>query len=247
MNRSDAKTRLTTALGGPKLLGPPLFSVGNPARVHQLLTEDERARLSLIASVARFNKGDMLLRAGEPADAVYNVITGVVKSFAVEPDGSKTINGFLFTGDLVGLSDEGKYANSVEAVTAVTTYRLPVSKLESQLRKDAELEFHVICKLCEELRQAQRHAFIISRREAAVRVVLFLHLMEQMQADRGEPTNEIYLPMDRTAIGGFADLSLASVSRAFRKLTLDGVIAVRNRHHVVVRDRKAFDQLAALA
>lgn len=189
----------------------------------------------------------MLVRAGDPADAVYNVVAGVVKSFSVEPDGSKMINGFLFAGDLVGLSAEGKYSNSVEAITPVTTYRLPVSKLQSQFRRDAELEFHVICKLCQELRQAQRHAFIVSRRDASIRVALFLHLMEQLQGDRGESTNEIYLPMDRTAIGQFTGMSLAAVSRAFRKLTIDGVVTVRNRHHVKVKDRKAFDQLAALA
>ena len=143
-------------------------------------------------------------------------MSGVVKAFSTEADGTEHIHAFLFADDLLGLSDEGRYVNSAEAVTPLTAYRLPTAKLQSHLRKDAGLEFHVICKLCQELRQAQRHAFLLSQRSALPKLAMFLQLLEDLQASRDEPVNEIHLPMDRTEIAEFVGMSLAAVSRRFK-------------------------------
>ena len=161
--------------------------------------------------------------------------------------GDLGVHAFLFGDDLLGLSDDGRYANSAEAVTPVMAYQLPTAKLQNHLRKDAGLEFHVICKLCQELRQAQRHAFLISRRDALPKLAMFLQLLEDLQTGRGELVNEIHLPMDRTEIGEFVGMSLAAVSRGFKKLAASGVIEIRNRQHVKVKDRAAFNELADLS
>ena len=50
--------------------------------------------------------------------------------------------------------------------------------------------------------------------------------------------------MDHTAIAEYIGLSLAAVSRAFRALADTGVISYRNRRHVKVVDRRAFEKLA---
>ena len=249
MNRSHFDTSAAKGRRGPAIRAVhPWLDRAQPQRnAHQLLSDDERARLAVIASVVRFQKGESIYRAGEPGDAIYNVVSGVVKAFSTEADGSQHIHAFLFADDILGLSDEGRYVNSAEAVTPVTAYQLPAAKLQSHLRKDAGLEFHVICKLCQELRQAQRHAFLVSKRDALPKLAMFLQLLEDLQASRGEPVNEIHLPMDRTEIGQFVGMSLAAVSRGFKKLAADGVIETRNRRHVKVRDRAAFDELGDLS
>jgi CRP/FNR family transcriptional regulator, anaerobic regulatory protein len=211
---------------------------------HQLLTDDERARLAVIASIVRFRKGEVIYREGDHADAVFNIIRGVVTSWKQAPDRREHIVSFLFPDDLFGLSAEGMYTNSTKAITAVTAYRLPVAALRSRLSKDAQLEFHVICKLCQELRQAQRHAFLLSQRKAISRIAMFLQLIEQLQIARGEQRAEIYLPMDRSDIGEYVGMTLAAVSRAFRSLTTRGLIKVRNRRHVRIVDRSSFERIA---
>jgi CRP/FNR family transcriptional regulator len=233
--------------GGPALRAPLMWTAGNASKVKQLLSDKERARLAVIATIARFRKGEKIYAAGDPVDVIYNIISGVVKSYSTEADGQRRVNGFLFADDLLGLSDDGRYANSAQAITPVTAYRLPLARLQRQLRQDTDLEFHVICKLCHELRQAQRHAFLATHKDAAVKLSMFLQFMEELQADRQEPINEIYLPMERTEIGEFVGLSLAAISRGFRKLATDGVIEVRNRRHVKVKDRDAFNYLAGLS
>jgi hypothetical protein len=67
-----------------------------------------------------------------------------------------------FSRGPVRAAQEGSYVSSMKAVTPVIAYRIPVASLRKQFSTDAALEFHVIAKLCHELRQAQRHAFVLA-------------------------------------------------------------------------------------
>jgi CRP-like cAMP-binding protein len=129
--------------------------------MHQLLSDDERARLAVIATVVRFKKGEKIYREGDHAQSVFNIISGVVKAYQQGPNGAEQIAAFLFPEDLFGLAQEGRYVNSIKTLTPVTAYRIPITALRSKLRADAALEFRVVAKLCQDLRQAQRHAFTL--------------------------------------------------------------------------------------
>jgi CRP/FNR family transcriptional regulator len=72
---------------------------------------------------------------------------------------------------------------------------------------------------------------------------MFLQLLEQLQTSRGESTTEIYLPMSRSDIGEYIAMSLEAVSRAFRSLTARRIIKSRDRRHVKIIDRSAFEDL----
>ena len=54
-------------MGGHALEFAP-FSRGAPSagRMHQLLTDEERARLAVMSSIVRFKKGENYLREGDP-------------------------------------------------------------------------------------------------------------------------------------------------------------------------------------
>jgi CRP-like cAMP-binding protein len=213
-------------------------------RTHQLLSDEERSRLAVMASVVRFKKGAEIYQEGDRAEAVFNIINGVAKAYRCGPDGKEHIAAFLFPEDLFGLAQEGRYANSVRALTPVTAYRIPVTALRSRLAADAALEFHVIAKLCHELRQAQCHAFMLANRRTLSKLAMFLQMLEQLQATNGEMANEIYVPMDRSDIAEYIGTTLAAVSRAFRTLTADEIVQNRDRRHVKVIDRGAFERLA---
>jgi len=239
-----ARAKIPTDTHGPAIRGVDPWAP-SAGKMRQLLSSEERARLAVLSSIVRFNKGEEIYREGEHADAVFNIITGVVKAYKTAHDGSEHITAFLFPDDLFGLSEEGKYINSTRALTPLALYRFPVPALRSRLAKDADLEFHVICKLIHELRETQRHAFILARRQALSKVAMFLQLLENLQAARGERTAEIYLPMNRSDIGEYLGMSLEAVSRAFRGLTTRGIIKSRDRRHLKIADRSTFDKIAA--
>ena len=237
------KTSTSLSGHGPAIraLDPWTPSAG---RMRQLLTDEERARLAVISSIARFKKGEIIYQEGNSADAVFNLNSGVVTAYKKAPNGSEHVVAFLLADDLFGLSSEGVYANSTRALTAVTAYRLPVTALRSRLTKDAELEFHVMCKLCQELRLAQRHAFLLSQKSAVTKLAMFLQLFEELQIAKGESAADIHLPMDRSDISEYIGITLAAVSRAFRTLTTRGIVRIRDRHHVRIVDRSDFEKIA---
>ncbi len=229
---------------GPVIYASDPWLPGGPSQKapRQLLNESERARLTAISSIVCFKKGELIYREGDSAAAAFNIIRGVVTTYA--SDGH--IAAFLHPGDLFGLSEEGRYINTAKATTAVEAYRLPVAPLRRILLSDADVDSHVIVKLCHELRQAQRHALLLAQKRAAARLAMFLNLQEHLQAARGESTAEIYLPMNRSTIAEYIGLSLATLSRTFGSLAARGAIAARDLHHVKILDRAAIRKLASL-
>ena len=220
---------------GPTIIAPDLWTSGGNSG--HPLTAEEQLLLAVISTVVRFRKGERIYAAGDRANAVFNIITGVVKSFLTLPDGTQHIVGFLFADDLIGLAENGTYVNSAAAVTAATLYRIPIAPLKVRLRNRPDLDFQVISKLCHELREAQRHAFFLSKQHAIAKVGLFLQMLETHQATRGESMGEVYLQMTRQDIGAYVGISPEAVSRSLRDLVNHGVIAFRDRRHLQIVNR----------
>src|SRR3974390_3796157 len=102
-----------TSIGG----GGPAISALDPwassaGRMHQRLTDDQRAQLAVISSIVRFKKREIIYREGDPAESVFAINTGVVAAYKEAPDGKEHIAAFLFADDLFGFSAEGTYTNS---------------------------------------------------------------------------------------------------------------------------------------
>lgn len=91
--------------------------------------------LAIIATVGRYKKGELIYQEGTRADHVFNIISGVVKSYRSQPNRKEQVVGFLFPHDLFGLAEQGRYVNSASAVTQVMLYKVPTAALEARLRR----------------------------------------------------------------------------------------------------------------
>ena len=109
--------------------------------------------------------------------------------------------------------------------------------------RDAELEFHFLCKVAHELRKLQRRAIVTGRRQATGRLAMFLEMLAQHQSDGVQRGSIIKLPMSRTDIAEYLNLTPEAVSRAITKLGRDGVAVSTDRHSVRILDSDRFNQL----
>lgn len=212
----------------------------------QLLSADARAHLAKIAVIVRFKKGERIYAEGEPADAAFNVISGVV-SASRAIGGARLVTSFLYPGDIFGLSREGNYTSTIEALTPVAVYKMPMLAVRRMLTKDADLSVDVVIKLCEELRESQRHAIFLSQKRATKRLAMFLGLQESLQIAKGDSASEIYLPMDRSKIAGYLGLTQSALSRAFQTLASRRIISMRDRRHIKIIENNAFNRLADMS
>jgi CRP-like cAMP-binding protein len=229
---------------GPSISAIP-FQEASGGKITRLLSERERALLAQISVTARFGRGDTIYHAGDPAAFIYNISSGVARTYRTLPNGTRALIKFFFPDDLLGLAEEGAYVNTAEAVTAMTAYRLPVSALENLLRRDAALEWHLLVKLCHDLREEQRHAIILKQQGALARLALFLQMLDRSREARDGGSGEIYLPMSRTDIADYIGFSLAVVSRSFRTLAAHHLISFRDRRHLLIIDHAGLASLIA--
>src|SRR5258705_541033 len=100
----------TPTQGGPSLRAVPFLKlVGFESEPVELLSEDQRQQLLRHASVRIVQPRTVIYRAAAPADSVFIIGEGVVKSFRDLPSGRRRIAAFLFARDLFGLAKAGHY------------------------------------------------------------------------------------------------------------------------------------------
>jgi CRP/FNR family transcriptional regulator len=245
MSRESANNRNRPPYDGPSFKAPAVWFPGEDPRT--LLDKDDRAMLAIIAAVGRYRKGELICQEGARAGRIYNIISGVVKSYRSQPDRKQQVMGFLFSRDLFGLAEQGRYVNSASAVTQVVLYKIPAAALEARLRRSPSLHFQVICRLCHELREAQQHAILLSQHRAVAKLGLFLQMLEAHQNGEEHFSQEIRVPMARTDIGAYVNMSPEAVTRSLRELVRRGVISVRDRRYITIIDRVGLEDVISEA
>ena len=209
-----------------------------------LLSDLQRRRLAEAATLLELPARSIIYRNGQPADSIFINGGGVVTSFKDMPSGKRRVAGFRFYADLFGLADHGKYVNTTRTVTAAKIYQIPIETLTALLKQDADLEFQFVCKLVHELRQSQRKAIIVARRDAAGRIAMFIDMLRRTVDDGETAGDVIEFPMTRGDIGDFLNLAHESVSRATRKLANMGIVEFK-KGSAHILDRVQFDKLVA--
>ena len=209
------------------------------------LTARQRQQLLQIGVRLRLPARKVIYREGAVADSVFVVMEGTVKTYRDLRSGKRALCAFLFKRDLFGLAERGRYVNFAQAVTPVVLHRLSMTQLTTLLKQDAELQFQFLAKVTHELRESQRRAVLINRRDAAGRLAMFIELMAARLGRSARQGREVTLPMSRTDIANYLGLSLESVSRAATELRRRGLVTFATPHLVRIVDASALADLAA--
>jgi len=218
------------------------FGAGDGLPV-KLLTARQRQDLTAISTRISVAARGIVYREDAVSNAVYICREGAFKAFRELPSGKRRVTAFLYPDDLFGLAQNGRYVNTVQALTRTVCFRVPLEPLAGLLRSDAELGLQFMCKIVHELRSAQLRMIIMGRRSARGRIAMFLTTLER-QLSGHAPRTALPLPMSRSDIAGYLGLSLETVSRAGKQLVTMGLISFPTRHSVLVLDRTRLEQLA---
>jgi CRP-like cAMP-binding protein len=210
-----------------------------------LLSDRQREELARIGTRLRLPARTVIYREGAPADAVFAIAEGAVKTYRDMSSGKRMITSFLFERDLFGLAQKGRYVNGAQAITRVTLYRLPVKELTVLLKHDSDMQFQFLVKVTHALRESQRRGVLVSRRDAAGRLAMFIAMMAEQGGPDVAASHVVALPMTRSDIAAFLNLSLESVSRATAELKRKGMIAFEGRHTARILDVPALAEIVS--
>ena len=97
----------------------------------------ELSRARVILSEFKYNKGTEIFGEAEPADYVYQVIDGAVRTHKLLADGRRQIGAFHLPGDIFGLENGVTHRFTAEAIVETTVRLMKRCSLEHVAETDA--------------------------------------------------------------------------------------------------------------
>jgi CRP/FNR family nitrogen fixation transcriptional regulator len=197
-----------------------------------------------IVSLSEFTykKGTEIYGEKEPAEYVYQVKKGAVRSYKMLSDGRRQIGAFHLAGDVFGLANGDAHRFSAEAIVETTVRLIKRQSLELLAESDAVVVRDLLSMTTSNLQHAEDHMLLLGRKDALERVAAFLVEMDKRLSAAGIVT----LPMTRRDIADYLGLTIETVSRAISRLNRAGVLSFigHTQREIEILDRDkllAFD------
>lgn len=183
----------------------------------------------------RYAREEEIFGEGEPAEYVYRVLSGAVRTYRILRDGRRQIDEFHFAGGYFGLEAGPDHRTTAEAIadsTILVARRVTAGDLADQ-RGDVTRQ--LLQLTMEGLQRRQDHVVLLGRKSACERVAsLLLDL-----ADRAGCQRALDVPMSRQDMADYLGLTIETVSRTLTQLQADGVIEIPTTRRIILRDRAA--------
>jgi CRP/FNR family nitrogen fixation transcriptional regulator len=224
---------LNTSITGTKVAPPP-FAI--PDQFCALT-----GHAGLVASEFSYRKDEEIYGEDEPAEYVYQIIRGAVRTYKLLSDGRRQIGTFHLPGDVFGLESGNSHRLAAEAIIDTTVRLVKRNSLEQAAGVDVRVARKLWSMTAGELRHAEDHMLLLGRKSAMERVANFLLEMDRRLAVAGM----MALPMCRRDIGDYLGLTLETVSRALSQLHGEGVLGFSGARQIVLRNRQRLRNMDA--
>ena len=182
-----------------------------------------------------YRKGTEIYGENGPAEYVYQVKTGAVRSYKLLTDGRRQIGAFHLVGDIFGLENGSAHRFTAEALVRTTVRLIKRQSLEAVAESDAIVLRNLLSMTTSNLEHAENHMLLLGRKTSLEKVAAFLLEMDA----RLIPTGIMALPMSRRDIADYLGLTLETVSRELSRLQRTGVLGFldNSQRAIVLRDR----------
>jgi CRP/FNR family transcriptional regulator, nitrogen fixation regulation protein len=195
-------------------------------------------QIQLMGATMSYPRNAEIFGDKEPADYLYKVISGTVRTYKILNDGRRQIGGFYQPGDIFGLEFADEHTLSAEAVTDTEVLVVKRSALDAIAARDAAIAQELFTFTGRELQRAQERILLLVK-NAQERVAGFLLEM----AERAPSRDAIELPMSRQDIADYLGLTIETVSRTLTSLEIAATIDVPTSRRIVLRNRTALSRL----
>lgn len=198
--------------------------------------EGAQAFINELADVAEevaLDPQTYIFKENDPSDFVYIPESGSIMLERSTADGCRQVFAFLFTGNLLGLSEYDHYSFSAKTLNNSVAIKINKQIMNDVFEKHPyvaqryhNVTNHILSLILDQL-------FIMGQKSAHQRLVLFLL---DMQKRIGHGTNKFLLPMGRQDIADYLGMSLETASRGFSKLKSDKHIHILNNYQITILD-----------
>lgn len=195
--------------------------------------------LAMMGAVMPLVRNVEIYGEGEPADYLYKVVEGAVRTHKLLNDGRRQIGGFYLPGDVFGLELDGEHRLTAEAICDSKIIVIKRSAIVALAARQSDVAQELWAMTARELANVQNLMLTLGRKTAQERVAAFLLEM----AGRGRGANEVELPMSRQDIADYLGLTIETVSRTLTQLESASAIELPSSRRIVLRNRSALNRL----
>src|SRR5215472_8579452 len=192
----------------------------------------------LMGATMTYPRDSEIFGENEPADYLYKVLSGTVRTYKILSDGRRQVGGFYLPGDIFGIEFADEHTLSAEAISDAKVLVVKRSVLSALAGRDPSMAQQLFALTGRELHRVQDRVLLLIK-NARERVATFLLEM----AERASEHNTIELPMSRQDIADYLGLTIETVSRTLTALEATSAIALPTSRRVVLRNRAALSRM----
>jgi CRP/FNR family transcriptional regulator, dissimilatory nitrate respiration regulator len=222
-------------------MNPDVETTLSACRFFSAVTGAARERLVSMARLRRFSRGQLLFSEGDPCPGVYAVESGLVRVFKLSASGKEHVLHFAAPGSTfleVAAIGGFRCPASAEALAESTCVLLPAEAFTRALAEDHGLCLQLLGGLAAWVRQLVGQLEDVTLRDAAGRLARYLLSLGSPDAPG------VSLPVRKKDLAQHLNLTSETLSRALRRLSDGGLIALEEDGGIRLADRPS---LAALA
>ncbi|GAA0451982.1 Crp/Fnr family transcriptional regulator [Alkalibacillus silvisoli] len=203
------------------------------------LLYEELEEVGRIAQHRSIKKGEVVFREGGRREAVYFVISGLIKVFKVSANGQEQVINLIHSDEMfphVGFFDNTPNPATAEALTDLNLIAVPIEAFEQLLLQKPHISIKVMHVMGRKILDLQERIQQMSTQTVFERTVsTLIRLTEEMGKNRQDDSIYVNIPITNTDLANMIGVTRESVNRTFNKLRKDGVISY-NRTEIIVYD-----------
>lgn len=196
--------------------------------------------LEMMGTPMRFARNSEIYGEDEPAEYLYRVISGAVRTYRMLDDGRRQISAFYLPGDMFGVEAGEVHLAAAEAIGDAQILVVKRNSVLVRAEQERDLAKQLWLLTVRELERVQQHSLVLIK-TAEERVAGFLLEM----AGRNGKNGTVELPMSRQDIADYLGLTIETVSRTITHFTQSGLIALETSRRIQLRNRAALSRLNA--
>jgi CRP-like cAMP-binding protein len=188
------------------------------------LSRETREQIYEIATALSFRRGTAIFSQGADAQFLYFIDEGIVRISRFAENGHRQVLGFQMAGDLIGLSENGQYANLAETLRPVRVHRVSWNQMHGLMLAEPKLLLALFNKVVHDSLRAQALIMVLGQQNTHRRLAACLINLMTMPQFFDEESECLYLPVNRFDLADYLGVTSRSAERAFSRLEEGGLV-----------------------
>jgi CRP-like cAMP-binding protein len=205
------------------------------------MTPDQLKPLAALTTIRRLVRGEFIFHLGDPADEIFVVLAGELKTFVVDADGYEVVHFLHGPGMTVGepgyFSAERSRIVETVAVEPSTLIRLHRGELAPFIERHGNVKDRALEGLASNTRWQTTMISSLASRPLADRILL--RLLELVDSSPKRLSGQAVTPkISQSTLASMVGVSRENVNRALAALMIDGSIRQERGRYVLVDEER---------